>query len=101
MAGFGENTGGRTSNVLSNLSKFGSRYEDLLLKNSKAIGFIEGQLAARSDGRDASDLLQFSRAIADTTSQKPVESLERHGMRWRNLEVMLRTGALLLLVRTF
>jgi hypothetical protein len=69
MAGFGDNTGGGTSSILSNLSKFGSRYEDLLLKNSKAIGFIESQLAARSGGRDSSDLLQFSRAIADTTSQ--------------------------------
>lgn len=69
MAGFGDGTSGSTSNILSNLSKFGSRYEDLLLKNSKAIGFIESQLASRSDGRDANDLLRFSRAIADTTSQ--------------------------------
>jgi hypothetical protein len=69
MAGFGDNTVGASSGALSDLSKFGARYEDLLLKNSRAIGFIESQLAARSGGRDASELLTFSRAIADTTSQ--------------------------------
>lgn len=69
MAGFGDNTVGASSGALSDLSKFGARYEDLLLKNSRAIGFIESQLTARSGGRDASELLTFSRAIADTTSQ--------------------------------
>lgn len=69
MAGFGDSNNSSSSGALSNLSKFGARYEDLLLKNSRAIGFIESQLAARSGGRDASDLLTFSRAIADTTSQ--------------------------------
>ena len=69
MAGFGDNTIGASSGALSDLSKFGAKYEDLLLKNSRAIGFIESQLTARSGGRDASELLTFSRAIADTTSQ--------------------------------
>jgi hypothetical protein len=71
MAGFGDNIAGTTSSPLSELSKFGTRYDDLLLKNSKAIGFIESQLSARSSsmGGGNSDLLRFSRAIADTTSQ--------------------------------
>lgn len=70
MAGFGDNVRGATSNALSNLSKFGARYDDLLLKNSKAIGFIESQLAARTGSSGATnDLLRFSMAIADTTSQ--------------------------------
>ena len=69
MAGFGDNKNSATSNALSNLSKFGTRYEDLLLKNSKAIGFIESQLASRADSNANNELLRFSRAIADTTSQ--------------------------------
>ncbi len=70
MAGFGDNIQGSTGSALSNLSKFGSRYDDLLLKNSKAIGFVEGQLASRSTTLDSgNDLLKFSMAIADTTSQ--------------------------------
>lgn len=71
MAGFG-NSGGQgasSSSQLSALSKFGTRYEDLLLKNSKAIGFIESQLAARAQSGEKNDLLKFSMAIADTTSQ--------------------------------
>ena len=71
MAGFGDNQFGQaTSQTLSNLSKFGTRYEDLLLKNSRAIGFIEGQLTARNSSSNISnDLLKFSMALADTTSQ--------------------------------
>ena len=70
MAGFGDNIQGRSSSALSNLSKFGSRYDDLLLKNSKAIGFVEGQLTSRSNALNSgNDLLRFSMAIADTTSQ--------------------------------
>jgi hypothetical protein len=69
MAGFGENRTGTTSSQLSALSKFGTRYEDLLLRNSKAIGFIESQLAARAESGEKNDLLKFSMAIADTTSQ--------------------------------
>lgn len=69
MAGYGDNQSATTSTALSNLSKFGNRYEDLLLKNSKAIGFIEGQLSARSNVSNPNDLLRFSQAIADTTSQ--------------------------------
>jgi hypothetical protein len=69
MAGFGDTGNRGGSKALSNLSKFGTRYEDLLLKNSKAIGFIEGQLAQRTDGGGQNDLLRFSMALADTTSQ--------------------------------
>lgn len=70
MAGFLDVNKGRSSSALSGLSKFGTKYEDLLLKNSQAIGFIEGQLAARTGKINAGDdLLKFSMAIADTTSQ--------------------------------
>lgn len=71
MAGFLDVRKGRAGGALEGLSKFGTRYEDLLLKNSQAIGFIESQIAARSNklSADSSDLLKFSMAIADTTSQ--------------------------------
>jgi hypothetical protein len=71
MAGFLDVRKNRAGGALEGLSKFGTRYEDLLLKNSQAIGFIESQIAARSNklSADSSDLLKFSMAIADTTSQ--------------------------------
>ena len=70
MAGFLDTQRGFTGGKLSGLSKFGTRYEDLLLKNSQAIGFIESQISARSTRLGpGDDLLKFSMAIADTTSQ--------------------------------
>jgi len=70
MAGFLDTSGRRVSSALSNLSKFGTRHEDLLLRNSQAIGFIEGQLQSRTSRLNGNDeLLKFSMAISDTTSQ--------------------------------
>lgn len=70
MPGFLDTSRGQASGKLSSLSKFGTKYEDLLLKNSQAIGFIEGQIASRSGKMGTGDdLLKFSMAIADTTSQ--------------------------------
>ena len=70
MAGFLDTLKGRTGGALASLSKFGTRHEDLLLKNSQAIGFIEGQLQARSSRLSSNDeLMKFSMAIADTPSQ--------------------------------
>jgi hypothetical protein len=70
MAGFLDTKNMRLGGALSKLSKFGTRHEDLLLKNSQAIGFIEGQIASRSSNLGAGDdLLRFSMAISDTTSQ--------------------------------
>lgn len=69
MAGFGGSASSGNNSKLASLSKFGTRYEDLLLKNSKAIGFIEGQIASRANQGENNDLLRYSMAIADTTSQ--------------------------------
>jgi hypothetical protein len=70
MAGFLGNTINRLSNRLSALSRFNARHEDLLLKNSQAIGFIEGQLLARSNDQfGRNEMARMSMAIADTTSQ--------------------------------
>ncbi len=76
MAGFGDSKLSNTSKSLSGLSRFGTRYEDLLLKNSKAIGFIEGQLASRSGSTGGqNDLLKYSMALADTSSQLRTKSI--------------------------
>jgi len=76
MSGFLNTSNTRTSSALSNLSKFGTRHEDLLLKNSQAIGFIEGQLQARTTRSNLNDdLLKFSMAISDTTSQLRTKAL--------------------------
>ena len=70
MSGFLDTARGKTGGALAGLSKFGTRHEDLLLKNSQAIGFIEGQLQARQGKLNANDdLLRFSMAMSDTTSQ--------------------------------
>jgi len=76
MAGFLNTTATRVGSALSSLSKFGTRHEDLLLKNSQAIGFIESQLQARA-GRSTmnDDLMKFSMAISDTTSQLRTKAL--------------------------
>ena len=45
MAGFLDNIGlGGLKSRLSDLSRVGMKYEDLLIKNSQSIGFIESQL---------------------------------------------------------
>lgn len=70
MAGFLNTQTVRSGGKLAGLSKFGTRHEDLLLRNSQAIGFIESQIAARSNRiNSGDDFLRFSMAIADTTSQ--------------------------------
>lgn len=70
MAGFLENTYNKLSNRLASLSRFNMRHEDLLLKNSQAIGFIEGQLLARSNDQfGRNEMARMSMAITDTTSQ--------------------------------
>ena len=73
MAGFLDITKGRSSSALSGLSKFGTKYEDLLLKNSQAIGFIEGQLAARTSKMNAGDDLLTGQALGD--GQAPLDRL--------------------------
>jgi hypothetical protein len=70
MAGFLNTRAGKSGGALEGLSKFGAKYDDLLLKNSQAIGFIESQLLNKSSRNiNNNDLLKFSMAIADTTSQ--------------------------------
>ena len=71
MAGWFEsrtNSGSRDN--LIKISRFGNTYDDLLLKNSQAIGYIEGELRRRVGTGNAAgdDLMKYSMAISDTTS---------------------------------
>lgn len=70
MAGWFEsrtNTGSRDN--LVKISRFGNTYDDLLLKNSQAIGYIEGELQRRVGSQAGGDeLMKYSMAISDTTS---------------------------------
>lgn len=75
MSGFLENNpfNGNKPN-LSALSRFGMKYEDLLIKNSQAIGFIEGQLSSMNLPM-GSDLMKATLALSDTTSSIANKSL--------------------------
>lgn len=68
MAGFLESNPMRSlRSRLSELSRFGLKYDDLLIKNSQAIGFIESQLGG-STGFASDDLMRATLALSDTTS---------------------------------
>lgn len=76
MAGFLDTIGvNQVRNRLVKLSKFGMDYNDLLLKNSQAIGFIEGEMRKRSLGVGSDDMFRYSMAISDTTSQLKTKTL--------------------------
>lgn len=68
MAGFLEGNPMKSlKSRLTELSRFGLKYDDLLIKNSQAIGFIESQLGGT--GSFAGDnLMRATLALADTTS---------------------------------
>lgn len=77
MAGFLENNGLRgIRSKLTELSRFGMKYDDLLIKNSQAIGFIESQMQRMGNiGGQNDDLMKYSAALADTTSHLRSKSI--------------------------
>ena len=75
MAGFLESNpmkGLRSS--LTALSRFGMKYDDLLVKNSQAIGYIEGQLTGFNNAM-GDDLMKATLALSDTTSSLKNKSI--------------------------
>lgn len=69
MAGFLEGNPMKSlRSRLTELSRFGLKYDDLLIKNSQAIGFIESQLGGSGGGFATDDLMRATVALADTTS---------------------------------
>lgn len=75
MAGFLEGNPMKTlRSRLTRLSRFGLKYDDLLIKNSQAIGFIESQLGGA--GSFASDdLMRATLALSDTTSSLKTKAI--------------------------
>lgn len=59
---------------LTELSRFGLKYDDLLIKNSQAIGFIESQLSSAA-GFASDDLMRATLALSDTTSSLKTKSI--------------------------
>lgn len=59
---------------LTELSRFGMKYDDLLIKNSQAIGFIESQMSGAGSGMQ-NDLIQATLAMSDTTSSLKTKSI--------------------------
>lgn len=59
---------------LTSLSRFGMKYDDLLIRNSQAIGFIEGQLRGTSNFL-GDDLMRATLALSDTTSSLKNKSI--------------------------
>ena len=59
---------------LSELGNYGMRYNDLLIKNSQAIGFIEGQMGGTGSGME-NDLMRATLALSDTTSSLKTKSI--------------------------
>lgn len=60
---------------LTDLSRFGMKFDDLLVKNSQAIGFIEGQLSGMQGGLLGDDLMKATLALSDTTSSLRSKSI--------------------------
>ena len=77
MAGFLDTMGlGGLRKRMVAMSRMGNEYDDLLIKNSQAIGFIEGELRKRNGlGVTGDDLLKYSMAISDTTSALRTKTL--------------------------
>lgn len=75
MAGFLDSNPMRgLKTQLTSLSRFGMKYDDLLVKNSQAIGYIEGQLSGFNSSL-GDDLMRATLALSDTTSSLKNKSI--------------------------
>jgi hypothetical protein len=75
MAGFLDSNPMRgLKTQLTALSRFGMKYDDLLVKNSQAIGYIEGQLSGFNSSL-GDDLMRATLALSDTTSSLKNKSI--------------------------
>ena len=75
MAGFLEGNAMKgLKSSLTALSRFGMKYDDLLVKNSQAIGYVEGQLAGFNSAL-GDDLMKATLALSDTTSSLKNKSI--------------------------
>jgi len=77
---------------LTELSRFGMKYDDLLVKNSQAIGFIEGQMRVSGLGL-GDDLMRATMALSDTTSSLKTKSIAFFQMDYISKRERLRDVA--------
>ena len=82
MAGFQDRKGPLTrgnpiSDTLKSLSKLGMKYDDMVIRNSRAVGFTESKLGYTTmnpNGSDADDIYYAFAALSmtDTSSKKNI-----------------------------
>jgi hypothetical protein len=77
---------------LVELSRFGMKYDDLLVRNSQAIGFIEGQMRVTGLGM-GDDLMRATMALSDTTSSLKTKSIAFFQMDYISKRERLRDVA--------
>jgi hypothetical protein len=77
---------------LVELSRFGMKYDDLLVRNSQAIGFIEGQMRVSGLGM-GDDLMRATMALSDTTSSLKTKSIAFFQMDYISKRERLRDVA--------
>lgn len=93
MAGFGDASAfGNFKQKLAKLGDLGLKYEDLLIKNSQTIGFIEGEMRQQTGAamNVQDDLMQYSLALSDTTSRLKNKSLAFFQMNYSERRTRLR-----------
>jgi len=73
MAGFFNNNG--QMGARNPLNKINSNYDGLLIKNSQAIGYIEGELKRRTGSGYGDNYMDATIALSDTTSRYRTKTL--------------------------
>ncbi len=92
MAGFFDGFKGSSfGSALDRLSRFGMIYDDLLIKNSKAIGYIQGELKNKmSNQYSGNELLKYTLALSDTTSALKNKAIAFFQLDYKNRIEKLR-----------
>jgi len=96
MAGFGDIKGfSGFKQKLAKLGDLGLKYEDLLIKNSETIGFIEGEMRQQTGAamNVQDDLMQYSLALSDTTSKMKNKALAFFQQDYQERRTKLRDVA--------
>jgi hypothetical protein len=85
LAGFFNKQGGDNQDPLS---KINGKFDGLLVKNSKAIGYIQGEMSQRGNFGDS--FFDYSLALADTTSRYRTKSIAFFNLDYQTKRQKLR-----------
>lgn len=86
--------GSSFGSALERLSRFGMVYDDLLIKNSKSIGYIQGELRNKmSNQYSGNELLKYTLALSDTTSALKNKAIAFFQLDYKNRIEKLRDVA--------